>query len=118
MSNGDQLLDGLGPALKHLRTERGLRQGDLAEASGVAAAQISTYESGKGNPRLGTLEKLLIGLGAEFSDLDRALQRVRRGSQATSRVQNRQRRSDLGAESLAAERALSGFLTHLARIAG
>ena len=107
-------LERLGVALKLLRMDRGLRQDDLAEVSGVSKTLISSYESGRGNPRVITLEKLLIGLEADLGDLNGALRRARVVSPISSRVRNARRRHDREDAPEVAQQALGDFLGHLA----
>lgn len=62
----------IGRRLRDIRVERGLSQRQLARQSGVANATISQIESGKLNPTVGMLKRLLDGipitLGEFFSD--------------------------------------------------
>ncbi|ONI87531.1 XRE family transcriptional regulator [Actinosynnema sp. ALI-1.44] len=46
----------VGPRLKHIRTERGITLGDLAETTGISKSTLSRLESGQRKP---TLELLL-----------------------------------------------------------
>lgn len=45
----------------------GVLQGDLADLSGIAVHTLSNIESGKGNPSLLVLEKLMDCLGLELT---------------------------------------------------
>ena len=45
------------------RVERGMTLGQLAEATGICASNISRIESGNANPTLRTLQRLADGLG-------------------------------------------------------
>lgn len=67
-------LQGLGPALKRLRADAGLRQADVREHSGLKAPQISRYENGHEVPSLESLVKYLGAVGCDLGDLQRALQ--------------------------------------------
>lgn len=63
----------IGARLRELRTSRGLSQRQLARASGVANATISQIESGKLNPTVGMLKRVLDGIPiplAEFFSPD------------------------------------------------
>jgi transcriptional regulator with XRE-family HTH domain len=59
----------LGRALTALRSAHGWTQADLAEASGVAKAQISRYERDVDQPSMRTLRSLLQALHADPDDL-------------------------------------------------
>lgn len=52
--------------LIRVRSALGWTQQDLAEASGVAAAQISRYESGRNEPRAEMVAKLAKSLDVQF----------------------------------------------------
>ena len=60
--------------LKLARLEGGLSQRELAERAGVAQSEIARIESGKREPSIPTLQKILAGAGKELrfrlSDLD------------------------------------------------
>lgn len=55
-------------ALRRLRKARGMKQWELADASGVDRATISQIETGRREPTLETLEKLAPALDAEVAD--------------------------------------------------
>ncbi len=67
--------EGLGSALQALRAEAGLSRGDLERASGLSAASLASYESGRSLPRLEKLDAILSGLGMDALDLALALYR-------------------------------------------
>lgn len=48
------------------RSEKGLTQNQLAEATGIAQADISRLENGTANPSLQTLKRLAAGLGMQL----------------------------------------------------
>jgi transcriptional regulator with XRE-family HTH domain len=52
-----------------LRTARGMTQGALARAVGVAQPRIAEVERGDANPTLGTLSRLAYALGVTVSEL-------------------------------------------------
>ncbi|MEO1653516.1 MAG: helix-turn-helix transcriptional regulator [Bacteroidota bacterium] len=52
--------------IKKRRRALKVSQQELAELSGVSLRTLKQFESGKGNPTLGTLEKLTDVLGLEF----------------------------------------------------
>jgi transcriptional regulator with XRE-family HTH domain len=67
----------LGPALRLLREERGRSLREVAERAGLTPAMISSYERGRVNPSLHSLNSILeSGLGASFAELVRALEWV------------------------------------------
>lgn len=62
-------------AMLDARKNAGLTQKDLAARTGIAQADISKLESGRGNPSLRTLQRLADGMGMklklEFVPADR-----------------------------------------------
>lgn len=48
------------------REEAGLSQRELAERAGVAQSEIARIESGKREPSIPTLQRILAGAGAEL----------------------------------------------------
>jgi transcriptional regulator with XRE-family HTH domain len=67
--------DGLGPALRDLRIERGWAQVQLAERAGVSKSMLSLYERDKQRPYLDTLGKLLDAFGVSLGQLAAGLER-------------------------------------------
>lgn len=65
--------ENLGQALRWLRTRQNRKQYQIAEAAGITKAMLSAYETGKQNPSIETLDKILGALRHDVSDLDRAL---------------------------------------------
>jgi XRE family transcriptional regulator, regulator of sulfur utilization len=59
----------VGENLRRLRKSRNHSLDDLAVASGVSRAALSHIETSKGNPTVGVLWKIAVGLGVPFSDL-------------------------------------------------
>jgi len=55
------------------RSDKGWSQADLANESGVAAAQISRYEQGRSKPRPEVLAKLARAMGVDFNWLSLGL---------------------------------------------
>ena len=53
----------IGRRIQHLRTSRGLTQGQLHKRSSVSRSYLSRIESSRMTPSLGTMEKLSKGLG-------------------------------------------------------
>lgn len=44
---------------------------DVSARTGISRSQICDIENGKADPRISTVVKLLLGYGADFSDLSR-----------------------------------------------
>jgi XRE family transcriptional regulator, regulator of sulfur utilization len=59
----------VGVNLQKKRKARGLSLDQLAAASGVSRAALSQIEQAKGNPSLGVLWKIAVGLGTPFGEL-------------------------------------------------
>jgi transcriptional regulator with XRE-family HTH domain len=59
----------LGRAVRAVRTERGLSQVELAEATGFIQAWISHVERGARNPSWENVVRLAQGLGISVSEL-------------------------------------------------
>jgi transcriptional regulator with XRE-family HTH domain len=55
--------------LRELRLERGWSQDDLADRAGLRKALISELETGKGNPTVGTLQRIATGLGVSVREM-------------------------------------------------
>lgn len=58
-----------GARVRELRRERDLTQEQLAELADIGRDSIKNIEKGKHGPLFETLEKLIIGLGCEPSEL-------------------------------------------------
>ena len=61
--------DQFGERLRVVRTDRGLTQEELADASGLHRTEISLLERGKRTPILDTIVAVAGGLGVTPSDL-------------------------------------------------
>jgi transcriptional regulator with XRE-family HTH domain len=59
----------VGDNLRRRRKARNLSLDELAVASGVSRAALSQIETEKGNPTVGVLWKIAVGLGIPFSEL-------------------------------------------------
>ncbi|KKS33065.1 MAG: hypothetical protein UU96_C0033G0001 [Parcubacteria group bacterium GW2011_GWC2_42_13] len=59
----------LGENLKHIRTTKGISQGDIARSLEVSRGFISNIENGKTNPTLATIARLAKAVGASVNDL-------------------------------------------------
>ena len=57
------MVERIGRRIQHLRTLRGLTQGQLQKRSSVSRSYLSRIESNQMTPSLGTVEKLSKGLG-------------------------------------------------------
>jgi len=66
-----------GAIVKLLRSLRGWKQDELAEAAGTSQKLISSYEVGEKVPRPRTLERLAAVVGVPFFLVDRMLPLVR-----------------------------------------
>ena len=56
----------IGQLIEERREKLGLNQGDLAEMTGITTKTIYLIETGKGNPSIDTLQKLLTVVGLEM----------------------------------------------------
>lgn len=65
--------DSLGQALRWLRSRQHRKQYEIADAAGITKAMLSAYETGKQNPSIETLEKILDALHSDLSELHNAL---------------------------------------------
>jgi transcriptional regulator with XRE-family HTH domain len=63
---------GFGGKLRVLRGARGVTQTGLAQRSGGKRSAISEYESGKAQPDVATIERLLRGMRFKWSAIDHA----------------------------------------------
>jgi transcriptional regulator with XRE-family HTH domain len=84
-------LQGLGKALRWLRTGQDRRQYEVASDAGVTKAMLSAYETGKQRPALETLEKILDALGVDLADLHHALLIVNDRATAKAEASARER---------------------------
>ena len=56
----------IGQLIEERREKLSLNQGDLAEMTGITTKTIYLIETGKGNPSIDTLQKLLTVVGLEM----------------------------------------------------
>ena len=61
-------MQSLGAKLKALRAEKGLSQRRLAARAGVSNATVSLIESGRTDPSMGLLKRILDALGVSFAE--------------------------------------------------
>lgn len=66
----------IGPALRALRTEQGLRQTVVAERAGITKAMLSSYETGKCSPVLTSLTAVLRVLRSDLRSLQDTMDRL------------------------------------------
>jgi transcriptional regulator with XRE-family HTH domain len=59
------------PRLQRLRRHRGLSQEALAHAADVHQTYLSGVESGKRNPSIGVLERIVTAFGVDIEELFR-----------------------------------------------
>ncbi len=90
-TSGHRAFEGLGPALRFLRKEKGwtlAQLGDATEEFGarLSAANLSRYERDLATPGLGTLERMLAALDVSLEELALILRRVRGEGQGSRRV--------------------------------
>jgi transcriptional regulator with XRE-family HTH domain len=62
-------MDSLGEVLRHRRTQLGMSQADLADATGIHLRQIRRYESGEQQPVLAVAVRLADALGISVDEL-------------------------------------------------
>jgi len=79
-SRPDELLRFVPAALKLMRQGTGLRQAEVSKRSGLTKAMLSSYETGKTLPNLGSLVTFLLALDKDFSDFQEVLDMVRKVS--------------------------------------
>ena len=70
------LIPSTGELLAQRRRSLGISQQNLAELAGIAVHTLSNLESGKGNPSLDVLERLLDCLGLQLTIEPRAPQSI------------------------------------------
>lgn len=59
----------LGKAIKRVREQKKMSQGDICRSTGFDRAYMSNIEAGKGNPTLTTITKLAKALGISVGEL-------------------------------------------------
>src|SRR5580693_3363959 len=80
------LLDGLDRSLRWLRQRQKKRQYQVAKAAGITKSMLSAYETGKNDPTLKTLEKILAALDCDLIDLHNAVEIVNGRTATAQRV--------------------------------
>jgi transcriptional regulator with XRE-family HTH domain len=76
----EELLQFVPEALKLLRQGTGLRQTEVSQRSGLTKAMLSSYETGKTLPNLGSLTAFLIAMDKDLADFQEVLDMVRKVS--------------------------------------
>ena len=64
-------------AMRALREDRGLTLEEAAERIGMSSSNLSRWERGRRTPRADRLWDFLSGLGFDFGDLDRAIEKMK-----------------------------------------
>ncbi|MHB8837799.1 MAG: helix-turn-helix transcriptional regulator [Gemmatimonadaceae bacterium] len=67
----------IGVCLRSLREEAGLSQEALADLAGVHRTFIGLVEQGRRHPRVDSVDRVLVALGATWSELGRRLDESR-----------------------------------------
>lgn len=70
--------------IRRLRKEAGLPQQEMASRAGTSQPTLASYEAGRAEPRLSTLERLAAA--ADFELVVEARPRIRRGAEPIARV--------------------------------
>lgn len=70
----------LGAAIKAIRTEKGISQNQLAEATGLTQGWLSDTENGRRNPSWNSLLRLCRGLGIPVGELVARAEALAHGS--------------------------------------
>lgn len=83
--HGTKAAAGFGKVLRHLRKERGLLQGDIAERIGVDQSQIPKWERERQGMRLDSLVEVLEALDTGMEEFGRLFDRGRRGEPLVDR---------------------------------
>lgn len=86
MAREQPKMDGLGQALRFLRSRSGLHQEDVALAIPTTRSSVGAWEQSKHDPSPANLERYLRAVGCTFRDLDRALREVRGEESAPRRT--------------------------------
>ena len=81
--------ENLGQALRWLRNRQNRKQYQIAGEAGITKAMLSAYETGKQNPSIDTLEKLLDALHVDLGDLFQALEIVNERPSQARRAERR-----------------------------
>ena len=61
-------MDSIGPRLRRLRQAQKLSQRRLAQLAGISNASVSLIESGRSDPSMGLLKRVLDALGVSFAE--------------------------------------------------
>jgi transcriptional regulator with XRE-family HTH domain len=64
----------LGPALKRLREDRGLKQEAVAHVAGISTGTLSRTETGETNPSWSTVRRVAKALGVTMVEVGAAVE--------------------------------------------
>jgi transcriptional regulator with XRE-family HTH domain len=84
--SGMPIFDGLDRSLRWLRQRQKKRQYQVAKSAGITKSMLSAYETGKNDPTLKTLEKILAALDCDLVDLHNAVEIVNGRTATAHRV--------------------------------
>ncbi|MEN3283521.1 MAG: Helix-turn-helix domain [Solirubrobacteraceae bacterium] len=68
----------LGRAIRQMREEHGLKQGDIAKKANVNLTHFSRLEHGRVNPSWGTLRRVAAALGVPVSEVAARAEQIER----------------------------------------
>lgn len=60
---------GIGKRIRDARKAAGLTQEELAERMGTSSVAVAQWETGRRNPKMGTVSKLAAALGVDVAEL-------------------------------------------------
>ena len=66
----------IGERIKKIRLEKGMTQKELAEKCGLFDSAIRRYESGRQNPKIGTVQKIAMALDVNIGDIVEFIKKV------------------------------------------
>ncbi len=81
------IFHGLDRALRWLRLQHRRKQCEVARTAGITQAMLCSYEQGKRQPSLRTLDKILDALGVDLPDLFQVLEAVRQQPEASEEIE-------------------------------
>lgn len=96
----ERVKSGAANILREARSAAGLTQAELAERVGVTQSVVSAYESGRRQPSLDTLRRLVEGTGQSLELSLRSQQDLPRDRLRKHRVELRRRLTEMGARSI------------------
>lgn len=69
----------LGPAVRRLRDDAGVKQKELAEAAGIHVNTLLSFEKGRSDPEPGTVEAIAEALGVSVTVIEAEAARMKSG---------------------------------------